>query len=349
MPNTVNRRTADIVYVYQSVRTLLRFPQSLPKRRVYNHSITTTMVFSNHILDNSHNNDYNRIEKKRRICKMNSKDFRKELETMIVDSGGLDKVYDMDLEEFSENLRLNIADVPPLYRYTPADYWNIRNFELSQLTLTPISRLNDIYEGGNGRNSLIMKNADFAFVKSFSEEKNDLLMWAHYADGSRGFCVKYDIGILPESERVILNSLFPVIYNDNYVPKIEPEKLQYEIRRYKSDSSDETNAICKDDYFYLQDVLPRALIKRERWQYEQEWRIVIDLLAKEQRCSDYEDWEENRRPKIDDNGAIPFDCATEVILGKRMEQGKKQHINEIVDRLNENRKKENRTLIDVKE
>ena len=59
MPNTVNRRTADIVYVYQSVRTLLRFPQSIPKRRVYNHSITTTMVFSNHILDNSHNNDYN--------------------------------------------------------------------------------------------------------------------------------------------------------------------------------------------------------------------------------------------------------------------------------------------------
>lgn len=59
MPNAVNRCTADIVCMRQRVRTLLRLPQSLPKRRVYNHSITTTMVFSNHILDNSHNNDYN--------------------------------------------------------------------------------------------------------------------------------------------------------------------------------------------------------------------------------------------------------------------------------------------------
>lgn len=60
MPNTVNRCTADIVCMRQRVRTLLRLPQSLPKRRVYNHSITTTMVFSNHILDNSYNNDYNK-------------------------------------------------------------------------------------------------------------------------------------------------------------------------------------------------------------------------------------------------------------------------------------------------
>lgn len=60
MPNAVNRRTADIVHMRQRVRTLLRFPQSFPKRCVYNHSITTTMVFPNHILDNSYNNDYNK-------------------------------------------------------------------------------------------------------------------------------------------------------------------------------------------------------------------------------------------------------------------------------------------------
>ena len=52
------------------------------------------------------------------------------------------------LEEFENYLRDNWSvDDIKLYRYSKADYFNIRNFETGKIKLTSNGVLNDIFEG----------------------------------------------------------------------------------------------------------------------------------------------------------------------------------------------------------
>ena len=85
-------------------------------------------------------------------------------------------------------------------------------------------------------------------VCCFSTSRDEDLMWSHYADGHKGFCIEYDfksLGVL--DERVQL--LFPVIYQD--LPSIEIDDPK---------DADESLAM-----FAL-------TLKEKKWEYEQEWR-----------------------------------------------------------------------------
>jgi len=48
---------------------------------------------------------------------------------------------------------------------------------------------------------------------SFSELNDSILMWSHYADHHRGFCIEYPIDDLPGHE-IRRRLLFPVVYSD---------------------------------------------------------------------------------------------------------------------------------------
>lgn len=95
-------------------------------------------------------------------------------------------------------------------------------------------------------NSLLQKMLS---VTCFSERNDSLLMWSHYADQHRGFCIEYDFSDDPE----ISEFLFPVVYSDK-------------------------KAIVNTD---IHDVycLKAALCKSEEWQYEQEWRYINMLKS----------------------------------------------------------------------
>lgn len=107
----------------------------------------------------------------------------------------------------------------------------------------------------------------------FSETVNSILMWTHYADSHKGFCIEYD------AEKIDIEYkrfLFPVIYqrdvydftdiaimNDSSytkymeIIKMKGIKTEYELKDF-------TNNVA----------IP-MLIKAQEWSYEREWRIVV--------------------------------------------------------------------------
>lgn len=84
------------------------------------------------------------------------------------------------------------------------------------------------------------------------------LMWSHYADGHKGFCVEYDF--FDPSERVLATLPFPVIYSDKrpLIPwgaafEKTPENMEAAWRQ----------------------IMLGLLTKDSQWAYENEWRIFV--------------------------------------------------------------------------
>ncbi|WP_349393654.1 DUF2971 domain-containing protein, partial [Clostridium perfringens] len=48
-------------------------------------------------------------------------------------------------------------------------------------------------------------------ICSFSECKDNILMWSHYSNCHKGFCIEYDFSKLIKSRALVL----PVIYSKN--------------------------------------------------------------------------------------------------------------------------------------
>lgn len=91
-------------------------------------------------------------------------------------------------------------------------------------------------------------------VCSFSARLDSMLMWSHYADQHRGFCIEYDVSNLPPTN-FCNRFMYPVIYQDEVF---------------------DASTVLKngDNYNNLRPTLI-ALAKAKDWQYEEEWRIII--------------------------------------------------------------------------
>ncbi|WGM37530.1 DUF2971 domain-containing protein [Caulobacter sp. NIBR1757] len=102
----------------------------------------------------------------------------------------------------------------------------------------------------------VSKIKDSLKICSFCATKEPILMWSHYANNHRGFCVEYATDDLHDMAR---RMLFPVIYS---------EKL--------FDSTPYHTAAMKDleSFNNLYPIL-QALYKAPEWAYEQEWRLVF--------------------------------------------------------------------------
>lgn len=82
------------------------------------------------------------------------------------------------------------------------------------------------------------------------EENNNLLMWSHYADQHKGFCIGYNIKALNND---VTELTFPVLYRDtNY----------YEI----TDAADINSSLA----------MYTLTLKSTKWSYEKEWRIFYE-------------------------------------------------------------------------
>jgi len=57
----------------------------------------------------------------------------------------------------------------------------------------------------------IIENQQMMTVCSFCESKKDILMWSHYADEHKGFCMEYSL-TKNEINQEFLQMLHPVIY-----------------------------------------------------------------------------------------------------------------------------------------
>ena len=93
-------------------------------------------------------------------------------------------------------------------------------------------------------------------VVSLSQVPSSILMWSHYSDAHRGFCIEYDFSSISISDPR-RRLCFPVYYR---------RKL-----------TNATRYIAKSDRGNLNNLfgLYLCLLKSDEWAYEREWRIVM--------------------------------------------------------------------------
>lgn len=132
-------------------------------------------------------------------------------------------------------------------------------------------------------------------VLSLSEKRDDLLMWAHYAQNHKGLVVGFD------SEHKYFHQQLSPSDEFRYVRKVHYSKNRPTIRLTT-----------------IEDVTGIFLTKSEEWTYEYEWRIMRPLP-------------DATETKVINGESIhlfsfPPDCVTEVILGYRMSPELKKEI-----------------------
>ena len=109
----------------------------------------------------------------------------------------------------------------------------------------------------NGKKNYTLLEEDMLYlydtfrISCFSETPCSNVMWGHYADKHKGFCLEYDVDKLTKK----LKPLMPVIYTDK-----------------PFDASDIIDMRGIDDKFAM--FCP-ALFKSKDWSYEKEWRILM--------------------------------------------------------------------------
>lgn len=218
-----------------------------------------------------------------------------------------------------------------LFRYMPATYYSIRNFEKQIIHLSQNGVMNDVYEGiPNTQEELsyfkIKKLSDLAFMTCLTETNDNTLMWSHYADNHAGICVEYDLKLLQEDSLGICKHLFPVIYGNTRMVNRDIQTL-IESHCALKKAIDEGYVYDGDEM--LDDILPMFLTKGNAWDYEQEWRIIFT----EKQMYDVDE-------EILYSGNLPFPCVTAVYLGYRIHPEIKANLIEIADRISfaENRK-----------
>ena len=82
------------------------------------------------------------------------------------------------------------------------------------------------------------------------------LMWSHYADGHKGFCIEYDF-----SKTTDLDILpFPVVYTDKRI-KMPWKAIIHPLKEETIEAS--------------KTMMTALLTKDAEWSYEQEWRILV--------------------------------------------------------------------------
>lgn len=83
-------------------------------------------------------------------------------------------------------------------------------------------------------------------IYCLSEINDDLLMWAHYSDSHRGFCLEFD----SSNNNTIFWEAFKVIYKNDY-PLVNVMDIEN-----------------PDEY-------PKIILRKSKhWKYEREWRII---------------------------------------------------------------------------
>src|SRR3954468_3942015 len=121
------------------------------------------------------------------------------------------------------------TDAPQyLYKYRPVDANALAMLASDKVYLSRLDAFNDPFEVANSDLTLEPKlcfdsRGTFATsddpalhpghvaslrVCSLSEEYQDLLMWGHYADRHRGFCLRFELAKDPN----LLKILFPIRY-----------------------------------------------------------------------------------------------------------------------------------------
>lgn len=111
-------------------------------------------------------------------------------------------------------------------------------------------------------NREISENVDKQYrVGSLCTDYKNRLMWSHYADGHKGFCIEYDFSKECEAIKDIL--VLPVVYSK--------ERIKFPWNVAFADDKDNPKVKLEGTYATLLSLLT----KDEVWKYENEWRVIV--------------------------------------------------------------------------
>lgn len=133
-------------------------------------------------------------------------------------------------------------------------------------------------------------------ITCFTTNSDNALMWAHYANKHKGFCVEYDFSNVPDDDFLI--NLHPVIYTK------ERPSVPYNL----FDLTDLENPKVSTSTESTVEMIIALLKKSDVWDYEDEWRLIIP------------DLKENR---------LDFDCISKVVLGCKINSKTEKELIEI--------------------
>lgn len=216
----------------------------------------------------------------------------------------------------------------PLYHYILSQ----KSEAISKPILDEVSRLKHIVE----EYIKTLKTTNYR-IACFSDLKGDYLssetlMWAHYAQSYKGFCVEYDVKKMLSTifsyytyyncspnditsgriygsvlNEIFTNGIFPVVYKSKQISI--PSPTSYYIAQDKCSARYVNNV----QLAFLKSLLTKDLI----WKYEQEWRLIVDESL------------------VEPVGfKIPFPFARRIIVGDSASPELKLLLKQIADKLN---------------
>lgn len=124
--------------------------------------------------------------------------------------------------------------------------------KLDPASVEPVERTEKTINNMN--NELSARLDRLYYVGSLCTNNKNRLMWSHYADSHRGFCIEYDFG----SEMTLLP--FPVVYS-----RRRP-KMSWKAAFDNTPDNQKAASIP---------FLEAILTKDDAWDYENEWRLII--------------------------------------------------------------------------
>ena len=166
---------------------------------------------------------------------------------------------DIAIDVLSNKIHENFISKGIIFSLSDSLKENVRiKLELFEVNLKKY--LNEYRDWRKAIHKIIEDEMQKFVICCFTKTNNNLLMWAHYANNHKGFCVEYDLSnkdILKELEYII----FPVSYSLNRKDTFDNLKL------YCEECSGE---VCWNLY---RDVILR---KSYHWLYENEFRLIMN-------------------------------------------------------------------------
>lgn len=176
--------------------------------------------------------------------------------------------------------------VSPVLESAKQEYWKVIDSSKPEIS-GAIKKARDIIN-------------DKYYVTCFSTSADNALMWAHYSNKHKGFCIEYDLSKTIDNDFLI--NLHPVIYS-NARASIPPSLFDF---------TDTNNIKISSSIQSISDLLCAMLTKSDVWKYEDEWRLLL-----------YDEIE-----KLHDNKFV-VDCISKIVLGCQIEERYEKELTDI--------------------
>lgn len=186
----------------------------------------------------------------------------------------------LSIKSFMKGYRPLLRDEKELkfYKYCRPSKRAIKNLKRDILVCSNPAEFNDIYEGMVSSSTvspsevqtIIREFCNAVSISCFSERWDNLLMYAHYTDSFKGFCIEYDFSHIQREFSYL--HFFPVTYQPKPSSLDHLIQLKQDIDCTRDAIHNKKLAIAK-----LDGIIPYFIQKADIWSYEQEWRFIIPL------------------------------------------------------------------------